>query len=69
MTTFPRRTWVRQHQHSKSTILDINEVRDSGIAAASVDHMQIICISFQTDNHASGPSLNLFYRQDALPDT
>jgi len=26
-------------------------------------HMQIICTSFQTDNHASTPSLNFFAGQ------
>jgi len=30
-------------------------------------HMQIICISLQTDNHVRKSSLN-FYRPDALPD-
>jgi len=29
-------------------------------------HMQIICTSLQTDNHASTSSLS-FYRPDALP--
>jgi len=33
-----------------------------------LDHMQIICTSFQTDNHASTSSLN-FYRPDTLTDT
>jgi len=32
-----------------------------------LDHMQIICISLQADNHASTSSLN-FYSLDALPD-
>jgi len=32
-----------------------------------LDHMQIICTSLQTDNHASTSSLN-FYMLDALPD-
>ena len=31
-----------------------------------LDHMQIVCTSLQTDNHASTSSLNL-YRPDALP--
>jgi len=31
-----------------------------------LDYMQIICISIQTGNHASTPSLS-FYRPDALP--
>jgi len=33
-----------------------------------LDHMQIICTSLQTDNHANTSSLNI-YRPDALPDT
>jgi len=32
-----------------------------------LDHMQIICTSLPTDNHASTLSL-IFYREDALPD-
>jgi len=32
-----------------------------------LDHMQIICTSLHTDNHASTPSLTRFYRPDALP--
>ena len=31
-----------------------------------LDHIQIICISLQTDNHASNSQLS-FYRPDALP--
>jgi len=31
-----------------------------------LDHMQIICTSLQTDNHASTSSLS-FYKPDALP--
>jgi len=31
-----------------------------------LDHMQIICTSLQTDNHASTSTLS-FYRPDALP--
>jgi len=33
-----------------------------------LDHIQIICTSLQTDNHASTSSLNFFYRLDALSD-
>ena len=32
-----------------------------------LDHMQLICILLQTDNHASTSSL-IFYKPDALPD-
>jgi len=31
------------------------------------DHMEIICISLQTDNHTSTSALNRLYRMDALP--
>ena len=44
-----------------------NEARDNEVAVASMDHVQIICTSLQTDNHASNSSLN-FYRPNALPD-
>jgi len=39
-----------------------------GWQSHQLDHMQIICTSLQTDNHASTSSLS-FYRPDALPDT
>ena len=32
-----------------------------------LNHIQIICTSLQTDNHASTSSLRVFYRPDALP--
>jgi len=32
-----------------------------------LDHMQLICILLQTDNHASTSSL-IFYKPDALSD-
>ena len=32
-----------------------------------LDHMQIICTSLQTDNHASTSPLSFFYRLDTLP--
>jgi len=32
-----------------------------------LDHMQIICTSLQTDNHASTSTLSFFYRSDTLP--
>jgi len=40
--------------------VDFNEARDDGLAVAQMDHMQIMCTSFQTDNHASTSSLNFF---------
>jgi len=33
-----------------------------------LDHMQIICTSLQTADHATTSSLNFFYKLDALPD-
>jgi len=32
-----------------------------------LDHMQIICTSLQTDNHASTSPFKFFYRSVALP--
>ena len=34
-----------------------------------LDHMQIICTSHQTDNHASNAPLKFSQARDALPDT
>ena len=56
-----RTTWVS---------LDLNEARDDGILGwqwHQLDHMQTICTSHQTDNHANTSSLS-FYGPDALPD-
>jgi len=53
---FSGTTWVSWHQKGE-TILDSNKARDDGLAVASagvLDHMQIICISLQTDNQATG---------------
>jgi len=49
------------------TNLDFTEARGSELQWHQLGHMQI-CISLQTDNHASTPPLN-FYRPDALPAT
>jgi len=32
-----------------------------------LDHIQIICTSLQTDNHASTSPFKFFYMPDALP--
>jgi len=45
-------------------ILDFTEARD-GQQLHQLDHMQIICTSFQTDDHASTSSLS-FYRPNAF---
>jgi len=48
------------------TNLDFTEARDSEWQWHQLGHMQV-CISLQTDNHASTPLLSFFYRPDALP--
>jgi len=48
------------------TILDFNDQEMMGWQWHQLDHMRIICTSFQTDNHASTSPLG-FYRPDALP--
>ena len=53
-----------QYQKGK-TNLDFTEARDSEWQWHQLGHMQV-CISLQTDNHASTPPLS-FYRPDALP--
>ena len=62
---FSRTTRVSQYQKGK-TNLDFTEARDSDWQWHQLGHMQV-CISLQTDNHASTPPLKVFYRPDALP--
>ena len=62
---FPRSTWVSRHQKGKPFwILMKQEMM--GWQWHQLDHMQVICTSLQTDNHASTSPLS-FYRPDALP--
>ena len=56
-------TWVSHYQKCKNN-LDFTEARDSEWQWHQLGHMQV-CISLQTDNHASTPPLS-FYRSDAL---
>jgi len=49
---------VSQNQKDE-TNLDFNEARDSEWQWHQLGHMQV-CISLQTDNHASTPPLNFF---------
>ena len=51
-------TRVSQYQKGK-TNLDFTEARDSEWQWHQLDHMQV-CISFQTDNHASTIPLSFF---------
>jgi len=58
-------TWVSRHQKGKPFWI-LLEQEMMGWQWHQLDHMQIICISLQTDNHASTSPLS-FYRPDALP--
>jgi len=62
---FSRTTRVSWYQKGK-TNLDFTEARDSEWRWHQLGHLQV-CISLQTDNHASTPPLKVFYRLDALP--
>jgi len=55
---FSGTTWVSQYQKGK-TNLDFIEARDSKWQWHQLGHMQV-CISLQTDNHASTPPLKFF---------
>ena len=55
---------MSRYQKGK-TNLDFTEARDSEWQWHQLGHMQV-CISLQTDNHASTQPLS-FYRPDALP--
>ena len=62
---FSGTTRVSRYQEGK-TNLDFTEARDSELQWHQLGHMQV-CISLQTDNHASTKPLKVFYRPDALP--
>jgi len=64
---FSRTTWVRRHQNGKPFWI-LLEHETMGWQWHQLDHVQIICTSLQTDNHASISPLS-FYRSDALPVT
>jgi len=65
MSFFSRTTWVGWHQKGKPFWI-LMEQEMMGWQCHQLDHMQIICTSVQTDNHASTSPLS-FYRPDALP--
>jgi len=58
-------TWVSQYKKGK-TDLDFTGARDSEWQWHQLGDMQV-CISLQTDYHASTSLLKFFYRPDALP--
>jgi len=69
MASFPAQTG--KAGTGKAKRLAFNEATDNGgfgMQWHQLNHMQTICTSLQTDNHASTPPL-VFYRPDALPDT
>jgi len=57
--------WVSRHQKGKP-FWNLLEQEMMGWQWHQLDHMQIICTSLQTDNHASTSPLS-FCRLDALP--
>jgi len=54
---FSRTTWVSQHQKVKPLWILMKQDM-MGWQWHQPDHMQIICTSLQTDNHASTSSLD-----------
>jgi len=52
---FSRTTWVSRHQKGKPFWILLKQEMMGGSG-----HMQIICTTLQTDNHASTPSVNFF---------
>ena len=62
---FSRTTQVGQYQKGK-TNLDFTEARDSEWQWHQLDYMQV-CISLQTDNHASTPPLVFTDQMPFLP--
>jgi len=65
MAFFPRPTWVNRHKKGKPFwILMKQEMM--GWQWHQLDHIQIICSLFQTENHVNTSPLG-FYRPDAIP--
>ena len=56
---FSRTTWINQFQKGK-TSLDLKDMMGFGVQWHQLDHMQTICTSLQTDNHASTPPISFF---------
>jgi len=64
---FSRTTWASRHQKAEPFWI-LLEQQIKGWQWHHLDHMQIICTSLQTDNHAITSPLS-FYRPDACPTT
>jgi len=58
-------TWVSRHQKGKTFWILLKQEM-MGWQWHQLDHMQIICTTFQTDNHTSTHH-SIFYGPDALP--
>ena len=65
---FSRTTWVGWYQKDKPFWILLKQEMTRW-QWHQLNHMQIICTSLQTDNHASTSSLHIFYRLNALPAT
>ena len=65
LLTFFKTTWVSWHQKGKPFWI-LQEQEMMGWQWHQLVHMQTICSSFQTHNHASTSPLS-FYRPDAQP--
>jgi len=65
---FPRTSWISRYQKGKPFCWILLEQEMVWWQWRQLDHMQIICTSLQTDNHAI-TSLFSFYILDALHDT
>ena len=63
---FSRTTWVGRYQKDKPFWILLKQEM-MGWQWHQLNHMQIICTSLHTDNHANTSSLHIFYRPDALP--
>ena len=78
LNTESTHTHARTHTHTHTTRVsryqkgktnqDFTEARDSEWQWHQLGRMQV-CNSLQTDNHASNPTTQFFYRPDALPAT
>ena len=63
---FSRTIWVGRYQKDKPFWILLKQEM-TGWQWHQLNHMQIICTSLQTDNHASTSLLHIFCRPDALP--
>jgi len=63
-TRFSGTTQVSRYQKGKTNV-DFIEARDSEWQWHQLDHMQV-CISLQTDNHASTPPLSFLQANQSI---